>query len=77
MNTRRKHVLLACTCTHIELPNVICYVSDHHLPSIFSQLKKIPEAGQATVHFSVTAAALAANKTTALCTQDKPTLALD
>ena len=73
MNTRREHVLLAYTCTHIEFPNVICSMS----ASIFSTLKETPELGQGTFHISETAVALATNKTTALCTQDKPTLALE
>ena len=71
MNTRQEHVLLACTCTHIELPNVIFYISDLHLPNVFSHLQEIPEAGQFTFHISETAAVVAANKTTALCAQYK------
>ena len=69
MNTRQEHVLLACTCTYIEVPNVICYMSDHCPPNVFSLLQETPEAGQATFHISETAAVFAANKTTALCAQ--------
>lgn len=60
--------------THIKLPNVVCDRSHFHLPSVFRQLQETPEAGQATIHFSETAAFLAAkNKAIALHTRQSYT----
>lgn len=66
--TKLQHLYtLTCASTHIELPDVICDMSDYPLSNIAGKLQEIPEARQGTGHISEAAASLTAkNKITTL-----------